>query len=424
MKRIYLVLLIPILIIAFSPTAPAVDLNQKITLQLDEVPISTVLQSIAMQYDINIVQTSELDGVVSLKLDNVTIENALKAILTANGLNYYITGEVLVVKPIEVNAIEETSVKAITLHHITPSAALNASQDLLSSKGKIKIIAAQEQTASSGSIIPVATQLSVIDLEENVLQIEKFINSIDKPQPQIAIEVRMIETNYDNEETFGINWPTSLTTRLHGVHSSTESESSESSSEALGEMNLPSGAFHWGKLSVSELSVVLDFLESEGNSKLISDPRVTTLNDHRAEIKVTTIIPIRTISRLSDVGISQDIVSYQDEEIGITLIVTPHITSDNRILLDVFPTVAEITGWTADNQKPITSERSVKTKITVANGESAVIGGLLKESNIENEQKVFLLGSIPIIGNLFKHKSIQKSTTDLTILITPRIINE
>ncbi|MFH2035792.1 MAG: secretin and TonB N-terminal domain-containing protein [Candidatus Zixiibacteriota bacterium] len=424
MKKIFSILRILILLLALFTTAPAIDLNQKVSLQLEDIPIATVLQSIAMQYNLNIVQTSEIDGKLSLKLDEVTLENALKAILTANGLNYYITGDVIVIKPTEIDAIEETAVRAFTLHHISPSAALSACQDLLSSKGKIKIITAEGQSSSNGQIAPIASQMAVIDLPENIFRIEQFIKEIDRAQPQIAIEVRMIETNYDNEESFGLNWPTSMTARIHGVQTSSETETSGTTTEALGELNLPKGSFQWGKLSVNELSMVLDFLETEGNSKLISDPRVTTLNNHMAEIKVTTIIPIKTISRLSDVGVSQDIVSYQDEEIGITLIVTPHITDDGKILLDVNPTVAEITGWTADNQKPITSERSVKTKILVGDGESAVIGGLLKESNIENESRVFFLGSLPIIGNIFKHKSIQKSTTDLTILITPRIIND
>jgi len=179
-------------------------------------------------------------------------------------------------------------------------------------------------------------------------------------------------------------------------------------------------------LSINELSLVLDFLEKSGNSKLISDPKITTLNNHPAEIKVATVVPIQTINRFSEGGSIQDIVTFQDEEVGITLNVTPHIAENNRIILDVNSTVSEIIGYsgTLDTQKPITSERSIHTRITVMNEETAVLGGLFKEDKIENEQRIFLLGSIPIIGGLFRHKTSEVSTTDLTIMITPRILED
>ena len=139
---------------------------------------------------------------------------------------------------------------------------------------------------------------------------------------------------------------------------------------------------------------------------------------------MTTIVPIQTINRFSEGGAVQDIVTFQDEEIGITLRVTPHIAEGDEIILDVYPTVAEIIGYSGpvDNQKPITSERSVRTKINVRDGRTAVLGGMIKENKIDREQSVFFLGSLPIIGNLFKHKTVQTSSTDLLILITPQIM--
>ena len=169
---------------------------------------------------------------------------------------------------------------------------------------------------------------------------------------------------------------------------------------------------------------MLDFLDQAGHSKLLSDPRITTLDNHEAEIKVTTIVPIQTINRFSEGGSVQDIVTFQDEEVGITLKVTPHVIGDGEMILDVNPTVAEIIGYSGsiDNQKPITSERSVRTRIKVNDGETAVLGGLLKENKIETEQRLFFLGSLPILGNLFRHKNAEVKTTDLLILISPKIV--
>jgi general secretion pathway protein D len=273
----------------------------------------------------------------------------------------------------------------------------------------------------------VPTKIVIVDLPEVVEMISVFIKEIDCRQPQVAIKVRLIETNIDDDKRIGFDWPTRISGKLHGLQGSSSGSSGSSDvAENFLEKDLSSGGWTWGKISMAELNMALEFLDLEGNSKLISDPYITTLNNHEAEIKVTTIIPIQTINRFSEGGSVQDIVSFQDEEIGITLLVTPHITGDDQIILDVNPSVAEIIGYSgpADSQKPITSERSIHTKIVVKNNETAVLGGLLKENKIEEEQKVFFLGSLPIIGNLFKHKSTQTSTTDLTILITPTIIRD
>lgn len=425
MKRYIFFMMILALTISGHLSAAPVDLNQKISLQVEEVPLATVLQMVAQQYQLNIVQSADIDINLTLTLDNVSLKNALEAILTANGYNYYLSGDIIIVKPLEISARGETVTRTLKLDYISPKAATRAAENMLSPKGKIAFMKDEEHLSHD----EIDHNLIVItDLPEIVDAVVAFIQQLDIKQPQVSIEVRMIETNFDHDSETGFKWPGSLTMRAHGLdmQSSTSTGVSGSSAEAVGQMDFTDGRWTWGKLSLQELNTVLDFLQMEGNSKLISDPKITTLNDHPAEIKVTTIVPIQTINRFSEGGAVQDIVTFQDEEVGITLMVTPHVTKDNEIILDVEPTVAEIIGYSgpADNQKPITSERTIKTKVTVKNGETVMLGGLLKENKIEKKQRVFLLGSIPILGHLFTHNSVQTNTTDLTILITPQIVRD
>jgi type II secretory pathway component GspD/PulD (secretin) len=149
------------------------------------------------------------------------------------------------------------------------------------------------------------------------------------------------------------------------------------------------------------------------------------MDGEAATIQVQQVIPIQTINRFSEGAIVQDIVTYQDEEVGISLRVTPHINNDSAITMEVNPIVQEIIGFTGpiENQRPITSERSVNTTVTVNDNQTIVLGGLLKESQIEVVEKVPLLGHIPILGALFTNRNTEVQTTDLLILITPRIVN-
>ena len=141
---------------------------------------------------------------------------------------------------------------------------------------------------------------------------------------------------------------------------------------------------------------------------------------------VTTTIPIQTLNRFTEGAVVQDIVSFQDLDVGITLSVIPRINDDNVITLKVNPVIEEIVGYTGpiDNQRPITSNRSMTTEVRVKNNETLVMGGLFKESEFVTVKKIPIMGSIPILGRLFQHRTTKTEKTDLTIFITPRIIVE
>ncbi len=423
MKRMITAVLTIIILIP-SLAAAKVDFNKKVSLQFDGVSISTILGMVASKYKLNIVQSGQLDKEVTVKLDDVTLGDALKAILHSSGYNYYNAGDIIIVKSLEMNAIGELVTETVTLNYLSPASAVTAAQERLSSKGSIKVL---EDTQAAGSRTGrKPSRVVITDLPEVVPIVVQLVKSLDFREPQVAIEVRMVEVNVTSVDRVGFSWPTQFSARVHGASEITESTQDESGTEALGYFQLPDGAWQWGRLSVEETRVMLEFLNQDGNSKLISDPRITTLNNHEAEIKVTTIVPIQTINRFSEGGAVQDIVTFQDEEVGITLKVIPHICEDSTIILEVQPTVAEIIGYSgpAESQKPITSERAINTRIMVKNGQTAVLGGLLKENNIETESKVFILGSIPILGHFFRHKTTQKSTTDLVIMITPNILED
>jgi len=403
--------------------------GEKISMELEDVSLPMVLQMIAKEYNLNIVLSDAIKGDISLRLDQVDLQTALEAILYPNGFNYYIKNNVIIVKDKDVKTADELTSTVITLKYIDPITVKSALENIKSDKGTITILnKTGDGSSSSGNNTFSPNKIFVTDYPLVVKQMQTAITEMDIEERMISIAVKIIETTIDNSLKVGLNWPTQLNISVaDATATSTTSTSTTTTTADTGGLiakDLNKGGWVWGTLSVSELGSVLQLLEQNGNSKLISDPHVTTLENYGAEIKITTVIPIPTISRFTEAAATQDIVTFYDEEVGIILNVTPRINEKGNITLTVVSKIEDIVGYTGptDSQKPITILRSVDSKITVENGETAALGGLLKENEIERVQKVPLLGSIPLLGKLFQSKHHEKTTTDLIILITPTIL--
>ncbi len=428
MKRASLLLFFCLLVTGICPlVAGPIDTRQRISLAFDETPLAAVLTMLAAQNDLNLVVSSAVDGDVTISLKDVTLRAALDALLLPNGFNYIIRDDIIIVKTTDQRMAGEIVPVTYQLQYIDAESAKNALEPLLSDQGKAMALRAP-QTAIAATDERTISHLVVIDYPHVQEIIADFISTIDKRRRQIAVEVKIIETNLTDDEKLGINWPKSISASVAGVEtistdSDEDSEGADGGSKSF-VMPLENGTWQLGYLSVDQLDVVIDFLKSRNNSKLLSNPRLTTLENETASIEIQTVIPIQTINRFSEGAVVQDIVTFQDEEVGISLKVTPRINDDSTITMKVNPIVQEIIGYTgtANNQKPITSERSIITNVTVGNNETIALGGLLKETKIENRERVFLLGSIPLLGGLFTHRSTKTETTDLMILITPVIL--
>ena len=418
------------LILAGQSSSSPLEKSGKLSMELENVDIAVALAMISEQNNLNMVVGGDVTGQVSLRLVEVDLESALEAILAPGGFNYYIRNDILVVKPQNTQAIGELASKSITLKYLNPNSIKGVVESQLSDRGKLMIIGApvEGETQKEG-VSP--NQIVITDFPAILDEVLALIDELDQPRQMISIEVKIIESTVDANSKLGFAWPTGVATTLGAgtINISEGSEEDGSTGTSLtnvsGNYDIESGRWTWGTLTVAQLSAVLDLLNRKGNSKLISDPHITTLDNQEAYIKAQTVIPIATISRFTEGASTSDIQTFYDEEIGISLSVTPRINEGNRITLEVHPQVEDIIGFSgpADNQKPITSSRSLKTTVTVNDGETIALGGLLKESEIEQIQKVPLLGHIPLLGNLlFTNKSTEKTTTDLIILITPRIM--
>lgn len=413
-----------------ASTGGVFDKNEKLSLDLESVSLPMVLNMIAKQYNLNVVLSGDVDGKVTVRLQDVDLQTALETILFPNGYNYYLKDNVIVVKPLANTALGELESQVITLKYLEPVTAKKALESMLSDKGTVVILdqtAAASSSSASDKYKP--NRVLITDYPQMVEKMLAVIQQMDKQERLISIEVKLIETKLDNQTNLGLSWPTqirsNLTTGTTTTGTSSTASTNTSTDQVAGSVNLNGGGWSWGTLNVEQLNAVLSLLESSGNSKLISDPHLTTLENHEAEIKIATVIPIPTVTRFTEGAATQDIQTFYDEEVGISLVVTPRISEDGQITLEVVPTVSDIIGYVGsqDSQKPVTSSRSVNTRITVQDGETAALGGLLKEDTIDKQQKVPFLGSIPLLGKIFfTSRSKEKSSTDLIILITPKIM--
>ncbi len=395
-----------------------------VSLRFSGTPIPVVLRTLAEQVGFDLVVGPGIESTVDVNLSGVPWETALHAVLSSNGLTYHWRDNVLVVLATSADGAGYLEHQVVTLRYASPAAVKTILTGILKPPAKAELLQSVVSTAPGATTPGIPPVLVISESPQAMPAILALIDSLDVARPQFEIEVKFVETSLDDKMGVGFSWPTRIGASIASEEQSNDGNSTDNNGLAA-EYNIPDGKiWKFGTLNVTQLTGFMEMLNQKGKSKLLSDPRVTVVESERAVMRVATTIPVQTLNRFSEGGTIQDIVSFQDLDVGITLAVTPRMNEGDFMTLDVEPVVEEITGFTgpAENQRPITSKRTVRTMVRVKNNETVVIGGLVRETDISTKSKVFLLGDIPLLGALFTHHKIEKQKTDLLIFITPRLI--
>jgi len=395
----------------------------RISLDFQNADIVPIFRLLADVSGYNIVVDPAVKGKITMKLVNVPWDQALELILKTHNLDKVVEGNIIRIAPAEklqkereteakLKAAQQkaeplvTKVFKISYADVNKVKASIEAAKLLSKRGNISV---DERTGS----------LIVKDIESNIPKIANLIKTIDKPTPQVMIEARIVEVNTAVTKEFGIRW---------GVKGYVSEANMSYGGLTPYIVDFPSAAgaglgsgISFGFLNKAKtlgLDLEIGALATSGDLKIISNPRVITLDNQEATISQGKSIPVRKLT-------SEGTVSTEFKDVKLELKVKPHITPDGSILLNVNltkeeldPTIPSVEGV------PGTDKKEAKTKVLIKDGETIVIGGVYKTTINKSEAGVPWLKDIPLIGWLFKNKKKQKAVNELLIFITPRIVKE
>lgn len=411
------------------------------TLDFSRAPVGLVLEGLCRQHGYNLVLNSSVTDTVSVYLDGLEFDQALEHLAQVTGLDFRRDGTTLVV----IGATVQT--RLMNLSYIDARSARDALLKFCSGRGRVEAFVGQVVgAAGGGDPLGTGNALLLTDVPANLERMVRMVEELDRAPAQVMIEAKLVETTLGRDEKLGIDWHLSMTgsggsmpttfpfqkSSTGGVFtptppaptSSTDDGGSAESTFPPGEV-WPSptpGSFVFGRLNATGLSATLDLLSKRGTTNLVSAPRVTTLDGRPAEVLVGLSVPIALYERQRETGILE-IIGYEQQEIGMKLSVQPRVTRDGKILLKVRPEVSEIVEYRGQfNERPVTRTRSAEAEIIVQDGETIVLGGMIQEVERKTESKVPILGDIPLLGLLFRHKSVQKEKLDLLVFVTPRIV--
>ncbi len=265
-------------------------------------------------------------------------------------------------------------------------------------------------------------------------EIHNVIKQLDTVRPQVLIEALIVEVNAESNWGFGIDWSLGGASGMHqfGGASTMGGVSSWSDSTGLGKdlvVPLSSGTFSLGYLADTSILnyVLLNASAYDQNINILSTPHILTIDNQEAEINVAEEIAIPSNTRIS----SDDTIyyTYDYKTVGLKLKLTPHITKGNKITMNLLVEVNSVLGDTSYTSTgtvipPDLGKRDVKTNVSVNDGRTIVVGGLMRQQKTETETKVPFLGDIPLLGWFFKNKTQETKKTNLLIFITPKIVTD
>ncbi|TGU70651.1 type IV pilus secretin family protein [Geomonas terrae] len=392
--------------------------GRRVTLEFSDADIRKIFQLIAEVSNLNFLIGDDVTGTISIKLVNVPWDQALDVILDTKGLAMVQQGNIVQIKPrnkMQNQADEEAAAKKAAERMMELKTAVfevnyASVSDVSSQFGMLKsergIITKDERTS----------RVIVRDVQPALDEMRALLKNLDAPEKQVMIEARIVEATSTFTRDLGVQWGltyrdaaatvaniNNVETTFGGVVSTAGPGTSGSGGLGLG--------MSFGKLTSNvQLDMRLAAAATVGQVKIISTPKVVTLNNKAAKISQGQSIPYQTTSAE---GTKTEFV-----EAALTLEVTPHITADGSVSMKI----------KASNNSPGTgspppiNKKEATTELVVSNGDTTVIGGIYVDSDTESDTGVPFLADIPLLGWLFKSNSKQKTKTELLIFITPKIV--
>lgn len=272
---------------------------------------------------------------------------------------------------------------------------------------------------SSGGGAGRLDMMIITDTLTNLDRIRELIDKLDVAPIQVTIDAHIYEIDKNKETQVGVNWQKIVPVEGTSDSNLLDISIAPTTSDAGG-----TGVFRFGSLSMNQFQAVLSTLNTNSFAKVLSNPVITTLNNHTANISVGQAISYISASTVSEGGqVSNKVESV---EANIELNVTPSVTGNDEVFLDIKPKISNVLGYTTlgGNQTPNLSNREATTQVICKNNHTIVIGGMMKTDKSNTINKVPILGSIPGIGKLFQSKNVKEITTELIIFITPHIVRE
>ena len=393
-----------------------------VSLDFQGADLRAVLRTFTEISGLNVVIDPTIQGTVDVALRDVPWDQALDIILRSNGLGYAIEGTIVRIVPLAVLASEEEARRTLAEQQALSGELLTVTRTLsYANAEQLQPLLTATVLSQRGSIStdPRTNTLIITDLADRLTRVTELLATLDRPEPQVEIEARIVQTTRAFARQLGVNWGAGG--RAAPDLGNTLPLAFPNSAAATGDVDLgvtPStsavgialGAIN-GALN---LDIALSALEGSGQGRILSTPRVTTQNNVEAQITQGVQIPIQTVAN------NTVTVTFQDA--ALTLLVTPQITAADTVIMSIMVENASPDfSRSVNNIPPIDTQRAV-TQLLVNDGETTVIGGIYVSNEQASQDRTPGLSRIPLLGWLFQRNEVTDESRELLIFITPRII--
>ncbi len=377
----------------------------RISLTAVDAALNVVLSRIAEPHGLNLVTGSEMTERISVRLNDAQLQDTLDVLLATNGYTWNLQKNILIVSKISTEtktsaSIQGREMRVFSLNYVTATNVDLIVKGLLSPVGQSFVT-----QSTSTDHRRTHEQLFVEDLPDNLRRIELYLLQADTRPRQVLIEAHILQVALRDNCRHGVN----LQSLLHVSKSNV----------TLATTGLASGLPPVSTLKIegTDLNGLLDAIKTNTDSKTLASPKVAVLNNQEATMQVGSKIGylMTTTTQTS----SLQSVNFLD--VGVILKVTPSISDDDHILMQVSPQVS--TGRiNATTSLPESEVTEVSTRVMLGDGEAIVIGGLIKETDIDNQNKIPFLGDLWLVGWLFQRREIIRERNEIIIALVPRIV--
>jgi type IV pilus assembly protein PilQ len=409
-----------------------------ISMDFQGVDLRSVLRVFAEESGLNMVLDPAVQGTVDVQLRDVPWDQALDMILRANKLGYIVDGTIVRIAPLSALADEETQRRKLSDEQALAGQLQVLTKTLSYAKAEELQALLTKSALSQRGIVqvdPRTNTLIITDLPDRLVTASDLIATLDKPQPQVEIEAKIVQANKNFERRLGVQWGfNGAVSPALGNTTKLAFPNSGSLGGSTGTTQGPTGGTQTGtavNLGVGgatsavglalgsvngafNLDVALSALETTGNGRILSTPRVTTQNNVAAEVAQGTQIPIQTVSN--------NTVTVGFKDAALILKVTPQITAAGTVIMMVALENSQPDFTRSINGIPPINTQRATTSVLVNDGQTTVIGGVFISNDQAQQDRTPGLGSVPLLRWLFKRETNTTSDQELLIFITPRII--